>query len=143
MPHKSKPMTTAGAVSGIKIRWFIARPPFLRKRSAARPLPPVVRRLAVARLGGHTTASWSTRSHSQITLAARRFQPASPDPGAPNRSPLPLGRLPAGRRMRRAAAATAPGSSDRVAGMTSWNRTHAAENPASAAALISSPYRCS
>src|SRR5436305_13160 len=78
----------------------------------------------------------------QITLSAWRFQPASGVPAAPNRRPLPFGRLPLGASMLRATAATDSGVSSEAPGITSWNSAQAPENPASAGALISVWYRC-
>src|SRR5439155_19182786 len=91
----------------------------------------------VANLGGHTTSRRSIPVHSQITLTARRFAPASAAPGPANSSPLPLGSPPCGTRARRAASATDAGVSVPATGITEWNMAHAAEKPASAGALIS------
>ena len=49
---------------------------------------------SVANAGGQMTAASPGATHSQITLAAARLSPASGVPGAPNRRPLPFGRLP-------------------------------------------------
>src|SRR2546430_1145927 len=96
---------------------------------------------SVANFGGHTTALHRTSVHSQITLLARRFAPESEVPGRPNIRPLPFGSPPSGIRARSAAAATPSGVSDDAAGITEWNRAHAAEKPASAGASIVPWYR--
>ena len=95
----------------------------------------------VAKDGGQITAACPGETHSQITLAAATLSPASGVPSAPNRSPLPFGRLPRGRFIVRAVSATAAGSSDGDAGSTSVNSAQAPENPASAAGLMSVSYR--
>src|SRR5438094_146915 len=41
----------------------------------------------VAKAGGQTTACWRSATHSQITLAARRFEPASTAPGGAKSRP--------------------------------------------------------
>ena len=61
----------------------------------------------VANSGGQTSARVYGATHSQITLVALRFSPASEDVGAPNASPLPLGSAPGGSFDCRIAAATA------------------------------------
>ncbi len=51
---------------------------------------------SVANAGGQMTAASPGDTHSQMTLAAATLSPASGVSGAPNRSPLPFGRLPRG-----------------------------------------------
>src|SRR5439155_9131730 len=93
----------------------------------------------VANLGGQTTARRPTPTHSQTTLVARTFSPASGVPGGPNRTPLPLGSPPCGISVASADRATPAGESEVAPGRTSWSNAHAAENPARAGALISPP----
>src|SRR5439155_25622738 len=87
---------------------------------------------------GPTTARTPGRTHSQITLIARRFAPGSTLPGGANARPLPFGSSPIGTRSWSAPCATASGVIAPAAGSTMWNRAQADENPARAAALISS-----
>src|SRR5207253_6164133 len=91
----------------------------------------------VANWGGHTTARRPSPTHSQITLAALRLAPASEVPGRPKARPLPFGNPPSGMLVVSAAEATAGAVNADARGITSLNRAHAAEYPASAGALIS------
>src|SRR5579875_3337685 len=112
-------------------------PPRPRPRPAERRGPqtslhlgPYGKRMGwVASAGGHTRARVYGATHSQITLAARRFSPAWGVPGAPKRSPLPLGSEPRGRFARRADSATAGGEKSRAAGSTHRRSAMPPENP--------------
>src|SRR6266545_2220493 len=91
----------------------------------------------VANAGGHTTARVRTATHSQTTLAAFRFSPASAAPGGARSRPPPLAKLPTGSLVVSAAAATAAGVAVLAAGNTALKSALALENPDRAAALMS------
>src|SRR5262249_6416632 len=95
---------------------------------------------AVANRGGHTTARTRGRTHSQITLIARRLAPGSGLPGGANASPLPFGSDPTGSRGPSAVVATPLGVIDAVAGGTTWDNAPAGASPPRAPAPLSAPH---